>query len=61
MQIQWLQDTGQFTAAVLAAREMDAQVKRDIHDQHLQVEQSFGCQFSYKYELLFLETRRQSR
>ncbi|CBJ26981.1 hypothetical protein Esi_0051_0071 [Ectocarpus siliculosus] len=35
-EIQWLQDTGQFAAAVLAAREMDAQVKRHIHDQHLQ-------------------------
>lgn len=35
LQIQWLQDTDQFDAAVAAAREMDAQVKRDIYDQHL--------------------------
>ncbi|CAM9252597.1 unnamed protein product, partial [Ectocarpus sp. 12 AP-2014] len=36
LEIQWLQDTGQFAAAVLAAREMDAEVKRHINDQHLQ-------------------------
>ncbi|CAM9131600.1 unnamed protein product, partial [Scytosiphon promiscuus] len=40
LEIQCLQESGQFAAAVVAAREMDAQVNRDINERRIQDEGS---------------------
>lgn len=41
-QIQWLQEIGKFAKAATVAQEMQAQVKRDINEQHMQSGANIG-------------------